>query len=34
MDKQNPPNEWEFIKNARIKKLQGNSSVFVDMFIK
>ncbi len=29
-----PPNEWEFTRNARIKELQGNSSVFVDMFIK
>jgi deoxyribonuclease-1 len=29
-----PPYEWEFTKNARIKKLQGNFSVFVDMFIK
>ena len=28
-----PPNEWEFTRNARIKELQGNSSVFVDMFI-
>jgi deoxyribonuclease-1 len=29
-----PPIEWEFTRNARIKELQGNSSVFIDMFIK
>jgi deoxyribonuclease-1 len=29
-----PLNDWEFTRNARIKELQGNSSVFVDMFIK
>jgi deoxyribonuclease-1 len=29
-----PPNEWEFTRNARIKELQGNSSAFVDMFVK
>ena len=28
------PNEWEFTRNVRIKELQGNSSIFVDMFIK
>jgi deoxyribonuclease-1 len=27
-----PPSEWEFIRNARIKEIQGNSNVFVDMF--
>ena len=29
-----PPDEWEFIRNARIKELQGNSNAYVDMFIK
>jgi deoxyribonuclease-1 len=28
-----PPSEWEFIRNTRIKEIQGNSNVFVDMFI-
>lgn len=27
-----PPDEWEFIRNSRIKELQGNSNIFVDMF--
>lgn len=27
-----PPSEWEFIRNVRIKEIQGNSNVFVDMF--
>ena len=31
--RRDPPNEWEFIRNARIKAIQGNSNVFVDMFI-
>jgi deoxyribonuclease-1 len=30
---QDPPAEWEFIRNTRIKGLQGNSNVFVDMFV-
>jgi deoxyribonuclease-1 len=30
---QDPPAEWEFIRNTRIKELQGNSNVFVDMFV-
>ena len=29
-----PPDDWEFIRNARIKELQGNSNAYVDMFIK
>jgi deoxyribonuclease-1 len=28
-----PPDEWEVIRNGRIKELQGNSNTFVDMFI-
>lgn len=27
-----PPSEWEFIRNTRIKTIQGNSNIFVDMF--
>ena len=27
-----PPSEWEFIRNTRVKEIQGNSNVFVDMF--
>ncbi|WP_231620041.1 endonuclease [Pseudoalteromonas sp. NGC95] len=27
-----PPDEWEYTRNARIKELQGNSNIFIDMF--
>lgn len=27
-----PPDEWELTRNSRIKKLQGNSNIFIDMF--
>jgi len=29
---EDPPEEWEFTRNARIREKQGNGNPFVEMF--